>query len=85
MLRAEHSDAWVATASTSDGGEAHLVPLSFAWDGGRVILATAEATPTARNLLATGKHGSRLGRPGTWCWCTRDSRRACRSARRARR
>jgi len=61
MLRAERSDAWVATASTSDGGEAHLVPLSFAWDESRVILATAEATPTARNLLATGQARLALG------------------------
>lgn len=59
MLRASHSDAWVATAAAS--GDAHLVPLSFAWDGHRVILATAEATPTARNIVATARARLALG------------------------
>lgn len=46
-------DAWVATAG-AEGRAPHLVPLSFLWDGETLLLATASATPTARNLLATG-------------------------------
>lgn len=56
-LEAVHADVWVATAS--EGGKAHLVPLSFAWDGARVILATGVSAATTRNLLATGR--ARLG------------------------
>ncbi|MFI6922795.1 pyridoxamine 5'-phosphate oxidase family protein [Nonomuraea spiralis] len=44
-------DAWVATAG---GGGPYMVPLSFLWDGHTLLLATADATPTARNLLETG-------------------------------
>jgi hypothetical protein len=43
-------DAWVATASPD--GSAHLVPLSFLWDGETLLMSTAAATPTARNLVA---------------------------------
>ncbi|MBF8185129.1 pyridoxamine 5'-phosphate oxidase family protein [Nonomuraea sp. K274] len=53
--RLEHDvDAWVATAG-EDGGMPYLVPLSFLWDGATVLIATASASPTARNLLATGR------------------------------
>jgi hypothetical protein len=45
-------DAWVASA---DGGDAHLVPLSFVWDGATFTMATPEASPTARNLTASGR------------------------------
>ena len=45
-------DCWVATAGPG-GGEPYLIPLSFLWDGETLLLATASATPTARNLLAT--------------------------------
>lgn len=44
-------DCWVATAGPD--GQAYLVPLSFMWDGATVTVATAEQTPTARNLRAT--------------------------------
>jgi hypothetical protein len=43
-------DIWVASA-TAD--QAHLVPLSFAWDGSRIILATPSNSPTARNAAAS--------------------------------
>lgn len=46
-------DLWVATAGEG-GGEPYLVPLSFLWNGETLLIATASATPTARNLLATG-------------------------------
>jgi hypothetical protein len=45
------ADVWVATASA---GKPHLVPLSLAWDGVHVILATPAASPTARNAAASG-------------------------------
>lgn len=56
-LEALQADVWVATASPS--GVAHLVPLSYAWDGEHIILATEPRLPTARNLEATGR--ARLG------------------------
>ena len=46
-------DVWVATASPS--GEAHLVPLSLAWVGHRVVIAVAETSVTHRNLAASGR------------------------------
>ncbi|WP_433332146.1 pyridoxamine 5'-phosphate oxidase family protein [Spirillospora sp. CA-294931] len=50
-------DAWVSSA---DGeGNAYLVPLSFLWDGAEMILATAVASQTGRNLMASGR--ARIG------------------------
>jgi hypothetical protein len=43
-------DLWVATASTD--GRPYLVPLSFEWDGGTLLLATAADSVTGRNLVA---------------------------------
>jgi general stress protein 26 len=40
-------DAWIASA---DGGDAHLVPLSFLWDGRGVVISTPRSSVTARNL-----------------------------------
>jgi len=37
------------------------VPLSFAWDGGHIILATAVATRTARDLQRAGRTRLALG------------------------
>ncbi|PDP88193.1 pyridoxamine 5'-phosphate oxidase [Glycomyces fuscus] len=45
-------DVWVASASAD--GAPHLVPLSFDWDGGTLLAATAADSPTGRNLAATG-------------------------------
>ena len=47
-------DAWVATAD-QDSGEPYLVPLSFLWDGETLLVSTAAANPTARNLHAGGR------------------------------
>lgn len=47
-------DAWVATAEP-ESGTPYLVPLSFLWDGATVLVATTSASPTGRNLQATGK------------------------------
>jgi hypothetical protein len=55
-LQATEADVWVATASA---GREHLVPLSYAWDGQHIILATEPQFVTARNIEATGH--ARLG------------------------
>lgn len=47
-------DAWVATAD-EQGGLPYLVPLSFLWDGTTLLISTPAASPTGRNLQATGK------------------------------
>ena len=52
------ADVWVATASA---GRPHLVPLSLAWDGAHVIVATPAASPTARNTAASGDMRLALG------------------------
>ena len=44
-------DVWVASASVD--GAPYLVPLSFDWDGGAVLVATPADSPTGRNLAAT--------------------------------
>ncbi|MFE3263203.1 pyridoxamine 5'-phosphate oxidase family protein [Streptomyces sp. NPDC059215] len=46
-------DVWVSTAAP-DGAAPHLIPLSYLWDGTTVLLATPGASPTGRNLRATG-------------------------------
>jgi Pyridoxamine 5'-phosphate oxidase len=46
-------NVWVSTASFD--GSPHMVPLSLAWDGANVLVATPATTPTARNAAATGK------------------------------
>ncbi len=48
----EDPNVWIATASAD--GRPHLVPLSLAWDGRRVLVATLSDTPTALNAIATG-------------------------------
>jgi hypothetical protein len=48
------TDAWVATADPGSGTP-YLVPLSFLWDGETLLVATPSASPTSRNLRATGK------------------------------
>ena len=53
-------DLWVASAS-ADGGP-YLVPLSFDWDGGALLVATPAKSPTGRNLAATQTARLGLGR-----------------------
>jgi len=50
-------DVWVASASAD--GAPYLVPLSFAWEDGALLVATATDSPTGRNLAALGS--ARLG------------------------
>ena len=52
MLATPAIDVWVATASAT--GAPHLVPLSLAWVGERVVIAVEESSATARNLTASG-------------------------------
>jgi Pyridoxamine 5'-phosphate oxidase len=47
----EDADVWVASASP--GGAPHLVPLSFDWDDGALLVATPTDSITGRNLAAT--------------------------------
>jgi Pyridoxamine 5'-phosphate oxidase len=46
-------DAWVATADPATGNP-NLSPLSFLWSDGVLVFATAETSPTGRNLATTG-------------------------------
>ncbi|MEU1474707.1 pyridoxamine 5'-phosphate oxidase family protein [Streptomyces sp. NPDC005760] len=62
LHRLEHDDdIWVATAPDNDSGTPYLVPLSFLWDGSTLLLATPAASPTGRNLKATGRVRLGLG------------------------
>jgi hypothetical protein len=60
-LSAPAVDVWVATAAAQAGGigTSHLVPLSLAWIGERVVLATEADSVTARNII--GQRRARLG------------------------
>lgn len=58
MLESENK-LWIATAS--EDGSAHLVPFSFVWDGERIVAATSERSPAARNARRTGKARVALG------------------------
>jgi Pyridoxamine 5'-phosphate oxidase len=53
QLGAVGADTWVATASPS--GVAHLVPLSYSWDGRDVLIAAPAASLTVRNIRASGR------------------------------
>lgn len=57
QLEGHEADAWVATASPS--GVAHLVPLSFSWDGRVIVLAAEAGSLTVRNITASRR--ARLG------------------------
>jgi hypothetical protein len=46
-------DVWVATADPGSGTP-YMMPLSFLWHDGTLILSTRASNPVARNLLATG-------------------------------
>jgi hypothetical protein len=52
-------DCWVASANGS--GRTHLIPLSFYWDGARLIVATPNGSRTARNLRRAGVARMALG------------------------
>lgn len=52
-------DAWFASASAD--GEPCLVPLSFVWLEGDLVICTRRTNPTARNLTPTGRVRVTLG------------------------
>ena len=58
-LLAREIDCWVASAD--ECGEPYLIPLSYAWDGERLTLATPIASRTARNLQRSGRTRVTLG------------------------
>jgi hypothetical protein len=49
---ASEPNVWVATGSMA--GIPHLVPLSLAWNGTDMIVATPTNSPTVRNVAASG-------------------------------
>jgi Pyridoxamine 5'-phosphate oxidase len=53
-------DCWVGTADPATGTP-YLVPLSFHWYEGRLLIATPLDSPTSRNLQSTGKVRIGLG------------------------
>jgi hypothetical protein len=59
ILQVPRTDVWVATASRGDSAasaaQAHLVPLSMAWVGERVVIALERSSRTAQNLAETGQ------------------------------
>jgi hypothetical protein len=46
------SECWVASGRPD--GSAHLIPLSFAWDGERIVLATFSDSVTVQSARRTG-------------------------------
>ncbi|MBP2353243.1 nitroimidazol reductase NimA-like FMN-containing flavoprotein (pyridoxamine 5'-phosphate oxidase superfamily) [Kribbella aluminosa] len=52
-------DAWVSTASLD--GTPYLMPLSFLWTDGTLLLSTTRTNPTARNLVANPQVQLTLG------------------------
>jgi hypothetical protein len=51
MLGTPAIDVWVASADIVNGAmRAHLVPLSLAWIGERVVIAVGSDSATARNI-----------------------------------
>jgi len=52
-------DVWVATASPD--GVPCLVPLSFVWDRGTLLMATRRTNPTAVNVTPSGQIRVTLG------------------------
>ncbi len=47
----DERDVW--EASTSADGAPYLVPLSFDWDGGALLMGTPADSPTGANLAAS--------------------------------
>jgi len=60
MLATPTMDVWVATASPE--GVPHLVPVSLAWNGERVIIAIPKASVTTRTLIGSGQARLAVGR-----------------------
>ena len=52
-------DLWLATASAD--GAVHLVPLSFAWHGERIVMSTLRSSRTVANLRQRPRARAALG------------------------
>ncbi len=52
-------DCWVSSATPD--GVPYLVPLSYLWDGETFLLSTVASSPTARNLVTSGRVRLALG------------------------
>jgi hypothetical protein len=63
ILRARHADLWLASSPGTSAAAAHLVPLSYAWTGEHVVVATPLTAVTTRNVIGSGR--ARLGLGGT--------------------
>jgi general stress protein 26 len=57
-----NTNLWLATAS--DGQGAHLIPVSYWWDGTRLTTATSENSRTVRNVRAQPKVRAAVGVTG---------------------
>jgi general stress protein 26 len=57
-----NSNLWLATAS--DGRGPHLIPVSYWWDGARLLTATFENSRTLRNVRVQPKVRAAIGSMG---------------------
>jgi general stress protein 26 len=57
-----NSNLWLATAS--DGRGPHLIPVSYWWNGTRLLTATFEGSRTLRNVRAQPKVRASIGSTG---------------------
>ena len=57
-----NTNLWLATAS--DGRGPHLIPVSYWWDGARLLTATSEGSRTLRNMRAQPKVRASIGSTG---------------------
>lgn len=57
-----NSNLWLATAS--DGRGPHLIPVSYWWDGSRLLTATFENSRTLRNVRAQPRVRASIGSTG---------------------
>jgi general stress protein 26 len=57
-----NSNLWLATAS--DGRGPHLIPVSYWWDGVRLLTATFEGSRTLRNVRVQPKVRASIGSTG---------------------
>jgi general stress protein 26 len=57
-----NSNLWLATAS--DGRGPHLIPVSYWWDGARLLTATFEGSRTLRNVRVQPKVRASIGSTG---------------------
>lgn len=57
-----NTNLWLATAS--DGRGPHLIPVSYWWDGARLVTATFQGSRTLKNVLAQPKIRAAIGSTG---------------------